>query len=148
MIVRFYWKVLKASVSGFVEKGMPMMSAVAYGMVFSFLLMLFVILSAAGRVNREAEMRDALFAEIAELVGDDGAQQLMATVQQLDASESSLWATTVAFSTLMFAASAVLVSAENAMNCIFEAHTSNVDAEGISGVGCAADSFLRPCCSR
>lgn len=132
MIVRFYWKVLKLSVSGFVEKGMPThASAVAYGMVFSFPPMLFVILSAAGRVNREAEMRDALFAEIAELVGDDGAQQLMATVQQLDASESSLWATTVAFSTLMFAASAVLVSAENAMNCIFEAHTSNVDAEGI-----------------
>ena len=106
-------------------------AAVAYGMVFSFPPMLFMILWAAGRVHREAEMRDALFAEIAALVGDDGARQLMATVQQLEVSESSWWATAAAFGTLMFAATTVLVSAENAMSSIFETHAAKLDAEGI-----------------
>jgi len=128
----FYWKILKASVSGFLEKGMPThASAVAYGMVFSFPPMLFMILWVAGRVHQEAEMRDALFAEIGALVGDDGARQLMATVQQLDVSESSWWATATAFGTLLFAATTVLVSTQNAMSCIFEARTPKVDADGI-----------------
>ena len=125
MTLRFYWKVLKASISKFADKGATThASAMSFGMVFSFPPMLFIILWVAGRFQRDAEMRNALFAEIETLVGEDGALQLMATVENVDASEPTRWATALALGVLVFAASTVLASARTALNSIFEVKPS------------------------
>lgn len=125
MTLRFYWKVLKASISKFADKGATThASAMSFGMVFSFPPMLFIILWVAGRFQRDAEMRNALLAEIEKLVGEDGALQLMATVENVDASEPTRWATALALGVLVFAASSVLVSARTALNSIFEVQAS------------------------
>jgi len=125
LTLRFYWQVLKASIGKFADKGATThASAMAFGMVFSFPPMLFIILWVAGRFQRDAEMRNALFAEIETLVGEDGALQLMATVENVDASEPTRWATALALGVLVFAASSVLVSARTALNSIFEVQAS------------------------
>jgi membrane protein len=123
--LRYYWDVLKASIRKFADKGgTTHASAMSFGMVFSFPPMLFIILWVAGRFQRDAEMRNALFAEMEKLVGEDGALQLMATVENVDASEPTRWATALALGVLVFAASSVLVSARTALNSIFEVETS------------------------
>jgi len=125
LTLRFYWQVLKASIGKFADKGATThASAMAFGMVFSFPPMLFIILWVAGRFQRDAEMRNALFAEIETLVGEDGALQLMATVENVDASEPTRWATALALGVLVFAASTVLASARTALNSIFEVKPS------------------------
>ena len=110
---------LKASFVTFSARGMMThAAALSYYMVFSFPPMLFIVLWIAARFYREEAMRGALTGELGELVGSDGARQLMATIEGLDLNEPTWWASAVGVGAMLFTATTVLVTARNALNRI------------------------------
>jgi membrane protein len=135
----FSWRVLRASVARFAEKDAPTHSAaISYAMVFSLPPMLLIVLWAAGLVYQEVLVREAVFSEMGALVGEEGARQLLATLEGLDIQKPTWWATAVAAGTLLFTASTVLVSGQNALNRIF-----GVEAAASAGLGLSKMLFDR-----
>ena len=127
----FYWKVLKESIRRFFNKnGLTQAAAVAYYMVFSWPSILLIILWTADRFYKEVAVREAIFTEIGGLVGEEGAHQLMATVERVNIQEPTWWATTLGVGILLFTATTVLVTMKGALNHIFEVDTTPTEREG------------------
>ena len=70
-------------------------AALAFYTIFSLPSMLFIVLWTAARFYKEVAVREAVFTEIGALVGQEGTQQLMATLDKLDLQEPTWWATVV-----------------------------------------------------
>jgi len=127
--LRFYWRVLRGSISRFItDDALTHSAALAYFMVFSLPSMLLIILWAAGVFYQKALVSDAVFAEITALVGPEGSRQLMTTIEGLNIEKPGWWATAVTAGVMAFTASTVLVAGQNALNRIFrvEAEVSPV----------------------
>jgi membrane protein len=116
---RFPWAVGRESVVRFLQAdALTYAAALGYTMVFSLPPLLLVVLWVAGFLYQEAPVRTAVFSEIEGMVGADGAQKLMGTVESLNIQAPSLWASVIAAGTLLFAASAALIAGQNALNRI------------------------------
>ncbi|MFK8007576.1 MAG: YihY/virulence factor BrkB family protein [Saprospiraceae bacterium] len=116
----FYWKVLKESFSKFSEDDIfTHAAALSYYTIFSLPPMLLVILFTTTWFYEEAMVKDALFSQIGELVGRDGAQQILKTIEKLNVFEPSLWATMLGGAILVFTSTTVFVTFQNALNKIF-----------------------------
>ena len=127
-----YLDTLKLAIGRFVDADMPTQSAaLAYYMVFSLPPMLFIVLWTGELLYKEAEIRDAVFAEIGVLVGEEGARQLMGTIEGLSIEEPSILATLVGIAALLFTASTALVTIQNALNGLFEVPPADTMAKGI-----------------
>ena len=127
---RFYRRVLEESVTKFLKKdALTQSAAISFYTIFSLPSILLIIFWIAARFYKEVAVRDAIFSEISELVGPEGAQQLIATVEKLDIQEPSGWATAVGIVVLLFTATTVLVTVQSALNRIFEAPL--VDTQGL-----------------
>jgi membrane protein len=123
---------LKACIGTFSARGMMThAAALSYYMVFSFPPMLFIVLWIAARFYKEVAMRRALTGELGELVGSDGARQLMATIEGLDLNEPTWWASAVGVGAMLFTATTVLVTARNALNRLAGAETAEAGRSGI-----------------
>ena len=130
--VIFYVKVLKDAVTSYLADDMPAnAAALAFYMIFSLPAMLFIVLWTAGRFYRDAAVREAIFNEIGALVGNEGAQQLSATLEGLDIQEPTWWATVVGVGVLLFTATTVLVTLHNTLNRIFKVGTAQTAGAGI-----------------
>lgn len=128
----FYVKVLKDAVTSYLGDDMPAnAAALAFYTIFSLPSMLFIVLWTAGRFYRDAAVREAIFNEIGALVGDEGAQQLSATLEGLDIQEPTWWATVVGVGVLLFTATTVLVTLHNTLNRIFKVSTSQTVGMGL-----------------
>ncbi len=137
----FYWEVLRESIATYFGKDMPAhAAALAFYMIFSLPSMLFIILWTAARFYREVAVREAIFAEFGELVGEEGTQQLMATLEGLNVNEPTWWATVVGIGILLFTATTVLVTMHNTLNRIFEVDTADAQGLGIWKMVC--DRFV------
>lgn len=127
-----YLNVVKAAIGRFVDADMPTQSAaLAYYMVFSLPPMLFIVLWTGELLYQEVEIREAVFAEIGVLVGEEGARQLMATIEGLNIEQPTLPATLVGMAVLLFTASTALVTVQNALNRLFEVPPADTMGEGI-----------------
>lgn len=127
-----YRDVLKAAIGRFVDVDMPTQSAaLAYYMVFSLPPMLFIVLWTGELLLEEVEIREAVFAEIGVLVGEEGARQLMGTIDGLNIEQPSLPATLVGIAALLFTASTALVTIQNALNRLFEVPPADTMGKGI-----------------
>ena len=112
-----YQTILKKSLFRFVEEDMPThAAALSYYMVFSLPSMLLIVLWTTARFYREATAREAIFAEIGSLVGEDGAQQVMATLEKLNINEPSWWAASLTLAALLFFATTVFDAMRTALN--------------------------------
>ena len=128
----FYVKVLKDAVTSYLGDDMPAnAAALAFYTIFSLPSMLFIVLWTAGRFYRDAAVREAIFNEIGALVGDEGAQQLSATLKGLDIQEPTWWATVVGIGVLLFTATTVLVTLHNTLNRIFKVSTAQTVGMGL-----------------
>ena len=124
--------VLKAAIGRFVDADMPTQSAaLAYYMVFSLPPMLLIVLWTGELLYKEVEIRDAVFAEIAVLVGEEGARQLMGTIEGLNIEHPTLLATLVGIAVLLFTASTALVTIQNALKRLFEVPPADTVGKGI-----------------
>ena len=128
----FPWKVLKESIVRFLAgDALTHSAALAYFMVFSLPPILLIILWGAGLFYQDAKMSEAIFSEVANLVGAEGAQQIMATLGGLSIEKPSLWATVVAAVVMLFTASTVLVAGQNALNRLFGYEVEQAPAEAL-----------------
>ena len=132
-LLLFYWKVLRASIARFAKEDAPTHSAaMSYAMVFSLPPMLLIILWVTGIFFEEVLVQEAVFSEIGALVGEEGARQLLVTLEGFDIQKPTWWATAVAAVTLLFTASTVLVSGQNALNRIFGVKAADSGGLGLS----------------
>ena len=118
----FYWEVLKESISQYFNRDMPTYAAaLSYYMVFSLPSMLLIVLWSAAQFYGEAAVREAIFAEIGSLVGEEGAQEVMATLEKLNIQEPTWWATILGLVMLLFFATTVFDAMRTALNRIIPA---------------------------
>ena len=131
--VSFYWKVLKQSVSGFVEEhSFTQSAALSYYTVFSLPPMLIIIFWLVGIWYEEVLVREAVFDEFAELIGQEGANKLMTTLERLTSNQPTLWKTIIGVGTLFFTASTVFVTMKEALNRIFKVKVVRSVKKGIT----------------
>ena len=131
-MLMLYWNVLRESIAKFFGDDMLAQSAaLAFYMIFYLPSMLFIVLWTAGRFYREVAVREAIFTEVGALVGEEGAQQLIATLKALNIHEPTWWATAVGIGILMFTATTVLVTLHNTLNRIFEVTPFAAEGLGI-----------------
>jgi len=115
----FFWDVIKESVNKFLNEDMTThAAALSYYMIFALPSMLLIILWTTAQFYKEVRVREAIFTEIGSLVGEDGAQQVMATLEKLNINEASWWATLVALAVLFFFATSVYDAMRTALNHI------------------------------
>ena len=127
-----YWKVLLGSFSRFMEKDVLTQSAaLSYYTIFSLPPMLLVILKTATNFYEEEEVKNAVFSQIGSLVGQDGAQQLMNTIDKLNIFEPTWWATAVGIGVLFFTSTTVFITMQNALNDIFGVKPAETEGIGI-----------------
>lgn len=122
--MKFYWEVLKESVGRFAEEDMPThAAALSYYMIFSLPSMLLIILWVAAAFYREVAVREAIFAELGTLVGQDGARQVMATLEKVSVQETSWWATVAGLMALLFFASTVYDAMRTALSRVAQSES-------------------------
>jgi membrane protein len=139
--IHFYFKVLKESVVRFLgEDTFTKSAALSYYMVFSLPPMLIVIFWAAGLWYEELPIKDAVFNEFDELIGKQGASQLMDILANISATKPSLLGAIIGVGTLLFAASTVFVTMKNILNGIFEVKVERSVKQGIGWM--VFDRFL------
>ena len=140
-IVSFYWKVLKGAVAKFLgEDTITTAAAIAFYMVFSLPPMLFVIFWMSGFWYEEILVREAVFDEFGGMIGKQGSDQLMNTLDKLSANRPTVLATIIGVGMLLFTASTVLVTMKKALNDIFEVTDKRTVKQGI--VWMLLDRFL------
>lgn len=121
----FYWEVLKESLDRFLEEDMlTHAAALSYNMIFSLPSMLMIILWVAAIFYGEVAVGNAIFAELGALVGEDGAQQIMATLEKLEIHEPTWWAGALAVLVLLYFATTVYDVMRNALNHLAQVKTS------------------------
>jgi membrane protein len=129
---RFYKRVLENSVAKFLKEDVLTQSAaLSFYMIFSWPSILLIIIWTASRFYREVAVRDALFSEIGEIVGHQGAQQLIATVEKIDLNEPTWWATGIGIGVMLFTATTVLATVQSTLNRIYEVKPAETQGLGI-----------------
>jgi len=117
----FYWTVLKRSITKFSEDDVfTHAAALSYYTIFSLPPMLLVILFTTTQFYEEATVKAALFNQIGALVGKEGAQQLLLTIERLNVFEPTIWATILGGAILLFTSTTVFVTLQNTLNKIFQ----------------------------
>ena len=116
-ILNFYQRVSKKSVLRFFEMDMPMhAAALSYYMVFSLPSMLLIILWTSAHIYEESAVRQAILDKIASLVGQQGAGQIMATIEKLSVEQPTFWASALGLGILLFFATSVFDAMRTAFN--------------------------------
>lgn len=137
----FYGKVIKKAVqSFFAEDTITTAAGIAFYMVFSLPPMLFVIFWISGFWYEELLVREAVFDEFGGMIGKQGADQLMNTLDKLSANRPTVLATIIGVGMLLFTASTVLITMKKALNKIFEVTDKRTVKQGI--VWMMLDRFL------
>ena len=128
----FYGKVLKNSLIRFdSEDAFTQSAGLAYYMVFSLPPMLLIIFWSAGLLYDEVIVREAVFDEFGKLIGENGSNQLMDTIEGLTANKPTWWETVLGVGTLFFMISTVYVTIQHALNNIFEIKISRSLSQGL-----------------
>lgn len=128
----FYWKLLRTSVSEFLENDIfTHAAALSYYTIFSLPPMLLIILYTTTRFYNEAEVESFIFGEIESLIGPTSANQLAQTIEKLAIFESTWWSTALGIAILIFTSTTVFVTMQNALNHIFKVKAKPTDGIGI-----------------
>lgn len=136
-----YWKVLKESAKRFLDEDTITTSAgIAFYMVFSLPPLLLVVFWITGIWYEEMLIREAVFDEFGNLIGEQGADQLMSTLDKLSRNKPTLWGTIVGVGALLLTASTVFVTVKKSLNKIFEVTDKKTVKQGI--VWMLLDRFL------
>ena len=138
--LNFFFKIIKRSLTKFSEDDIfTHAAALSYYTIFSLPPMLLIILFTTTWFYDETTVKEALFSQIGQLVGKDGAQQLMMTIEKLNVFDSTLWATVLGGTILAFTSTTVFVTMQNALNKIFKV---KVKPEGLGILKLIRDRVL------
>lgn len=112
--------ILKDSINKFLEDDlMTHAAALAYYTIFSLPPMLLVILYTATQFYDKVTVNKAIFGEIENMIGKSSAEQLAATIEKIVISDATSWTAVIGIGALMFTATTVFVTMQNALNTIF-----------------------------
>ncbi len=101
------------------EDTMKMAAALAYYTIFSLPPILIIIINLAGVFLEEDSFRRQLEIEMAALVGDAGAAELMHTISNIGVFQKNWWATGISIVALLFASTTVFITIQHSLNDIF-----------------------------
>ncbi|MGB6018949.1 MAG: YihY/virulence factor BrkB family protein [Sulfurimonadaceae bacterium] len=117
----FYWRVVKESIIKYFEKDMlDYAAALSYYMLFSLPSMLIVILWSTAQFYSEAAVRQAILIRISSRMGEQEAEQIMATLDRLHISEPSWWASMAGLAVLLFFATSLFNGMRTALNQVIQ----------------------------
>ncbi len=120
-IFKTYWQIIEDTFTKFSNDALLTRSAaLSYYTIFSLPPMLLIILQIATQFYGEERIKKALFGEIGDLVGREGAMQLLETINKLDIFEPALWATIVGIGAMIFTSTTVFITMQDSLNTIFE----------------------------
>lgn len=121
LALSFLFTLVKDAVAQFVEDDlMTHAAALAYYTVFSLPPMLLVILFTATQFYDEMRVKAAIFGEIGDLISPKSAEALINTIDKLGVYDTNSWSAIVGIGTLLFTATTVFVTIQNALNIIFK----------------------------
>jgi membrane protein len=120
-----YVSLCKKAVYGwFEDRAATMGAAIAYYTVFSLAPMLVIVIGVAGLAFGKEAAEGALFGELAELIGPEGAVAVQAILRSASGTRSGTLATAIGIGTLIIAATAVFSELQAALNVIWKAPAS------------------------
>ena len=130
--LRFYKRMVQEAGARYLKAdALTQSAALAYYMIFSLPSILMIILWTAARFYREVAVREAVFAEIAAVVGTEGAQQLSATIGKLNIHAPTWWASLAGIGVLLVTATTVLVTLRSTLNRLFDVEAGDTEGLGI-----------------
>ena len=115
-----FWELLKKAVNRLLDIGVFTYAAsIAYYTIFSLPPILLVILFSTTLFYEEGAIKAAIFSEIGALAGQESAIQLANVVDRMGVFEDNGWASIVGIGTLVFTATTVFITLQDALNKIF-----------------------------
>jgi membrane protein len=120
----------KQSISGWMEDEAPSKgAATAYYAMFSMAPLLFLIISIAGLFFGAEAVRGVVFAQVADLMGENGAQAIEEMLANVSEPKTGIWATLISLAVLVFGATTVFAQLQAALDAIWEVPAELAKAE-------------------
>jgi membrane protein len=111
---------LKDSLSAWVDdRASSMGASLAYYTLFSIAPLLLIVIAVAGTVFGEDAARGALYAQLASMLGRDGALAVQGLIQSVQANQQSGWGAALGVALLMLGATTVVAELQTALNVIW-----------------------------
>lgn len=119
--IKLYFNIFKDSFSNFLANDLfTNAAALAYYTVFSLPPMLLIIIYSATAFYDEQVIKNAIFGQIGELIGRDGADQLVEAIDKMGVYDENIWATATSIGVLVFTATTVFMTMQSTLNKIFK----------------------------
>ncbi len=133
------WKLLKETFSEWREdKATNLAAALSYYTIFSLPPLLIIVISIAGAVFGQDQVRQQIVEQIGGLVGSQGGEAVAQMIQGAQRGMSGVVATLIGIATLVFGATGVFAQLQEALNTMWE--VAPEPGQGIWGV--VKDRFL------
>ena len=111
----------RKSIAGWMEDEAPSKgAAIAYYAMFSMAPLLFLIISIAGLFFGADAVRGAVFGQVADLMGDNGAEAIQEMLAHVSEPKTGAWATVIGIVVLVFGATTVFAQLQAALDAIWE----------------------------
>jgi membrane protein len=111
----------KQSVAGWMEDDAPSKgAALAYYAIFSMAPLLFLVIAIAGFFFGADAVRGVVFGQLADLMGQNGAEAVEEMLAHVSQPETGLWATIIGVAVLIFGATTVFAQLQSALDAIWE----------------------------
>lgn len=119
------WKILKATLLGFIEDGaLSKGAAIAFYTVTSLAPVLLIVIAIAGMVYGRDAAQKAIAVQLSDLMGPQAAQVLQSAMAGAADTSAGVWATIIGLVTLIATASGVFGEMQSALNDIWKGEPS------------------------
>jgi membrane protein len=116
-----WFALVKEAVTAWINDSAPSKgAALAYYATFSIAPMLFIAISVAGLFYGTDVVQGAVFAQLADLMGETGAKAIEEMLARLERPSSGIWATVVGLLLLLVGASTVFAQLQAALDAIWQ----------------------------
>jgi membrane protein len=123
-------RLAKQAAAGWMEDDAPSKgAAIAYYSMFSMAPLLFIMISIAGLFFGAEAVRGVVFEQVADLMGENGAEAVEEMLAHVSEPKTGLWATAVGVVVLIFGATTVFAQLQAALDAIWEVPDEVAKAE-------------------
>lgn len=121
MNARRWFLMLRKTVVGWMADDAPSKgAAIAYYAMFSMPALLFIMIAVAGLFFGVDAVRGAVFAQVADLMGESGADAVREMLANVSGPETGAWRTLASMAVLIFGATTVFAQLQSALDAIWE----------------------------
>jgi membrane protein len=119
--MRKWFALVQEAVNAWISDSAPSKgAALAYYATFSIAPLLFIAISVAGLLFGADAVQGAVFAQLADLMGDTGAKAVEEMLANLERPERGVWGTVIGVSLLLIGASTVFAQLQAALDAIWQ----------------------------